>query len=80
MVSNNADIVDGYHYTWNISRAEKEDAAILITLEKDEYIFNYENEFVKKVIYIAIIVGIILVVSSLIYVYFKNKRKRLNEI
>lgn len=80
VVSNNADIVDGYHYTWNISRTEKDDAAILITLEKNEYIFNYENEFAKKVIYIAIIVGIILVVSSLIYIYFKNKRKRLNEI
>ena len=72
--------MDGYHYTWNLSRESKDNAAINITIKKDEYIFNYENEFVKKIIYIVIIVGIILGVSSLVYYYFKNKRKNSNEI
>lgn len=80
VVSNNADIVDGYHYTWNLSRETKDDSAILITLKKDEYIFNYENEFVKKIMYFVLIIGIILGVGSIIYYYFKNKRNRLNEI
>lgn len=80
VVSSNADIVNGYHYTWNIDRSTKDDAAILITIKKDEYIFNYENEFVKKVIYITLIVGIILGVGSICYFYFKNKNKKLNEI
>lgn len=80
VVSSNADIVDGYHYTWNLSRETKDDSAILITLKKNEYIFNYENEFVKKIMYFVIIIGIILGVGSIIYFYFKNKRNRLNEI
>lgn len=80
VVSNNADIVDGYHYTWNLNRDTKDDSAILITIKKDEYIFNYENEFVKKVMFFIIIIGIILGASAFIYYYFKNKNKHLNEI
>lgn len=80
VVSNNADTVVGYHYTWNISRENKDDAAIQITLKKDEYIFNYENEFVKKILFFILIVGIILGVGVIIYLYFKNRNKRLNEI
>ena len=80
VVSSNADTVNGYHYTWNISRENKDDAAIQITLEKDKYIFNYENEFVKKIFYILIIVGIILGVGSITYIHFKKKNNNLNEI
>lgn len=80
VVSSNADSVDGYHYTWDINRNDKDDAAILITLKKDEYIFNYENEFVKKVMFFGIITGIILGVGGSCYFYFKSKNKRLNEI
>lgn len=80
VVSNNADIVDGYHYTWNLNRSKKDDAAILITLKKDEYVFNYENEFVKKMIYIGAITGIILGISGITYLYFKNKNRKINEI
>lgn len=80
VVSSNADSVDGYHYTWNLSRENKDDAAILITLKKDEYIFNYENEFVKKIMFFGLIAGIILGVGGISYFYFKGKNKRLNEI
>ena len=80
VVSSNADIVDGYHYTWNISKKEQEDAAILLTIKKDEYVFNYENEFIKKLIYIASIAGAVAVVSGITYKYFKHKRKKMNEI
>jgi len=80
VVDSNADIVNGYHYTWNIERKDKNDAAILITLKKDEYVFNYENEFIKKILLIGGITGIILVISGGSYTYFKNKRSKLNEI
>lgn len=80
VVNSNADTVSGYHYTWNLTKDSKDDAAISITIKKDEYIFNYENEFLKKVIYIGVFVGIIVGVSGLIYYYFKNKRRSLNEI
>lgn len=80
VVNSNADLVNGYHYTWNLIRESKDDASISITIKKDEYVFNYENEFVKKIMYTAIIVGIILGVSGGTYMYFKNKRKNLNEI
>ena len=80
VVSSNADIVNGYHYTWNIGKDNKDDAAVLITIKKDEYIFNYENEFVKKVMFFVLIIVIILSVGSICYFYFKNKNKRLNKI
>lgn len=80
VVNSNADIVNGYHYTWNLTREKQDDAAISITIKKDEYVFNYENEFVKKIIYIGIFVGIIVVVGGSIYLYIKKKNKNINEI
>lgn len=80
VVSSNADLVDGYHYTWNLSRENKDDAAILITIKKDEYIFNYENEFLKKILYTVGIIVIIVGVGGITYLYFKNKRNTSNEI
>lgn len=80
VVSNNAHVVDGYHYTWNLSRENKDDAAISITIKKDDYIFNYENEFVKKVIYSLVIIGIIIGVGSAVYIFINKKRKNINEI
>lgn len=80
VVSSNASSVNGYHYTWNINRENKDDAAILITLKKDDYIFNYENQFIKKVIYFIIIIGIILSVGSVCYFYFRKKNMKVNEI
>lgn len=80
VVSSNADLVNGYHYTWNLSRANKDDAAISIVIKKDEYIFNYENEFFKKILYTAGIIVIIVSVGGITYLYFKNKRNSSNEI
>lgn len=80
VVNSNASFSKGYHYTWNLSRENKDDAAISITIKKDEFVFNYENEFVKKVIYFIVFVGIILIVSTITYSYFKNKRINSNQI
>lgn len=80
VVSSNATRVKGYHYTWDLTKDKSDDSAITIIIKKDDYIFNYENEIIKKIIYIALIVGIILSIGSICYFYFKNKNKRLNEI
>lgn len=47
---------------------------------KEGYVFNFEDEFVKKMIYIGGLTGIIVGVSSLTYYYLKKKRKNINEI
>lgn len=80
VVSSNASNNSGYRYTWNLRRETKDDSAITITIKKNEYIFNYENEFIKKVIYFVVIIGIILGVSTLIYYFFKTKRQNSNQI
>lgn len=80
VVSSNASNHKGYHHTWNLRRETKDDSAITITLKKNEYVFNYENEFVKKVIYFVAIVGIILGISGFIYYFFKMKQKNSNQI
>lgn len=80
VISSNADSVKGYHYTWKISREEKNDASIQIILAKNKYVFNYENEFVKKIFYILLIVGIISIGGSVVYKHYKNKNKKLNEV
>ncbi len=80
VVNHNANQVNGYSYTWNIRRENQENSPISITLKKDEYVFNYENEFTKKMIYIAVITGIILIVGGVTYVFFQRKRNHVNEI
>lgn len=80
VVSSNATKTKGYNYTWDITRDSSNDSAITLTIKKNEFIFNYENEFIKKIIYIILIIGIILGVGSIIYFYIKNKNKQLNEI
>ena len=80
VVSNNADIVNGYHYTWIIDKENKDDAAIMLTIKKNKYVFNYENEFVKKVLTIGGIVGIIGIVGGCIVLHFRNKIRKVDEI
>ena len=76
----NADEVHGHSYIWNIDRINYKDIKPSIILYSDQYVFNYENEFVKKIIYIGGFIGIILVVSMSIYIKVKKKNKSMNEI
>lgn len=80
VVSSNASNVKGYNYTWYLTKENKDDSAILLTIKKNEYIFNYENEFINKVIYIGVIIGIILGIGGIVYIYFTNKTKKMNQI
>lgn len=80
VVSSNATKSKKYKYTWDITRDNSSDSAIQMTIKKDEFIFNYENELIKKIVYIILIIGIILGVSSSIYFYVKKKNRYHNEI
>ena len=80
VLDNNAKTVDGYHYYWEFSREDKDDATIYVSLSKKDYIFNYENEFIKKMLTIVIVTGIIVGSGSIIYFYFKKRNAKLNEI
>ncbi len=77
---NNADKVDGYTYTWNINKNNYNDKRIYIKLYKDKYVFNYENEFYKK---IALYIGVgCAIIGSGLFIYFRlmSKRKKSNKI
>lgn len=77
---NNADEVDGYIYTWHFDKNNYDKKSIYIELEKDKYVFNYENEFVKELLLYFSIIGIIVGVSIFMLVRFKKKNKKNNEI
>lgn len=65
--SHNADSVDKYTYTWNITRDNYEDKAIQIRLLKEKYVLNYNNE-VTKGVYIALgVVGVLLILLAVFY-------------
>lgn len=78
--ASNASVVDGYHYTWVIDRSNKENAAINITLYSNKYVFNYENEFVKKIFPILIIIGIISLIVFTIYRKVSIRNKEANKL
>ena len=80
LIETNADRVDGYKYYWDINKNTKDDEKILLKLKSDEYIFNYENEFVKKVVFILGITGIILIVGFGAYKIATKKMNKANEI
>ena len=77
---NNADEVDGYVYTWHFNKDNYDKKNIYIELEKDNFVFNYENEFVKKMLLLFSIVFIIVSVSVFMLFKFKKNKQKNNEI
>lgn len=75
-MENNADEVDGYIYKWHITKDNYKNKNIYIKLYQDKYVFNYENEFVKK----ALVIGGVLIFLTLIILVFVIKKKRASEI
>ena len=80
VLEHNADSKNGYHYSWTIDKSEKDNAAIYIRLDKKHFVFNYENEFFKRVFIILVSAGIISLVGGTIYVFFNSKNKKINKI
>ena len=81
LVETNADSVEkGYIYIWDINRSNYKSKIPYLKLHSNKYIFNYNNEFVNKVLTILIIVGIIVGVPGIICLVIKSKRSLVNKI
>lgn len=80
LVETNADEIHRYSYTWIINKDNYKEKIPYIKLYSDKYVFNYNNEFVKKVLPIVVITGIILGGSGITYFYLKKKNSKINEI
>ena len=53
LMDTNADEIGRYTYTWHFKKSEASNKKIYIKLYRDKYVFNYENEFIIKIIIIA---------------------------
>lgn len=77
---NNADSVENGVYTWTFDRSNYKEKGIYFEFSDEKYVFNYDNEYTKKVVYIIVIVGIILLVIGIIVFILSKKRKNSNKI
>ena len=76
----NADKVSGHTYIWYINKMNYKDKIPSLKLYSNKYVFNYNNEFIKKILPIIIIVGIIVIVGGVSYFYLKGKSNAVNQI
>ena len=77
---NNADSIDGYTYTWNINKKNYNNKRIYIKLYKDKYIFNYENEFYKKIALYGSAACAIIIIGLFVTLKVMRKRHKSNKI
>ena len=74
----NADIVDGNLYIWNINKDNASNKPIYIKVSRSEYsnnLISIFHKFIKQNSYLLLMVIILIIVLFyLVYVYFKNKR------
>lgn len=80
LIETNAQETKNNTYTWKIDKNNSQDTSIVLKLAKDDYVFNYNNEFVKKIIFYGIIIGSVLFVFLIIYSFINGKNKRANRI
>ena len=76
----NADETGRHSYTWHIDRANYKEKIPSIKMYSDRYVFNYNNEFFKKVLPIIMIIGIIAGSGLIIYLYVRNKSNQADRI
>lgn len=72
LIETNADEVGSYTYTWHIDSTNANNKPIYIKLYKDKYVFNYNNEFLKTMIIVVLL--IVITASSIIYAIFKVRK------
>ena len=76
----NADEVDGYIYTWHFNQKDFKSKNIYIKMYRDRYVWNYENEFYKKLA-LYIVCGCVIIISVIcILLKFMHKRRNANKI
>lgn len=77
---NNADEVDGYVYTWHFDENNYDEKSIYIELDKDKFVFNYENEFIKRILLYVSILVVVASITIFVVKKFKRDRQKNNEI
>lgn len=75
--SNNADSVDGDTYIWNITEANKDDAAISMVMSS-EIVANKLSFFEKNALFIIVLS--VFIVGGIIYILMKKRSEKVNEI
>ena len=76
----NADETKKHTYIWHIDKANYKEKIPNIKLYSKKYVFNYNNEFIKKILPIAVIIGIIVIGGGASYIYLKNKSNEADQI
>lgn len=80
LIETNADKVDGYRYYWTIEKATSDNEKIYLKLDSNKKVFNYEGEFVKKLIIFGSFAVIIIGGATISYFRLKKRNARINEI
>jgi len=80
VISNNADSVDGYKYTWNITRENYQNKYIQIEYYKKEYVSNYNGSTIIEIIKKVLLFVIPITAALIVLYYFKIRGKRANKI
>ncbi|HHT38792.1 MAG TPA: hypothetical protein GXZ95_05250 [Mollicutes bacterium] len=80
VLDHNADETDKNTYTWYLNRNNALEKSIVIQLSSNEFVFNYENEEIKKY---GIYIGIIAIIGIIILgigIFLKLRNKKVNKI
>lgn len=71
----NADKKKGHTYYWYINKDNYKNKPISIKMDKDDYVFNYDNEIIKRLfLIISVVGGTVLVITFIYKIYTKNKK------
>ena len=76
----NADEVNGFEYTWNITKENSENKPIILQMYSDKYVFNYDGKFWERLLKIVAIVAIIVIGVVIGVMMILSKMKKANKI
>jgi len=78
--STNADEIKGHSYIWHINKENATNKPIELVLHSKKYVWNYNNEVIKRLGLIILILGGTLLVGFTGYNTYKNKQDKANNI
>ena len=76
----NADKKKGHTYYWYINKDNYKNKPISIKMHKDKYVFNYDNEIIKRLFLISSVVGGTVLVITFTYKIYNKNKKDINKI
>lgn len=69
----NADETKGHTYYWHINKDNYKDKPISLVLYTDKFVWNYDNEILKRLFLIIFVIGGTVLVSRKVYNIYKEK-------